>query len=468
MELCKAYLCLFGFCIRADKLAKIVDINRYLKSLKLTMINKQGLSVTTILYDKKIVKNNLYYILPRTELANLKINLINKLPPITSIDCNLSKSLSNEQILVVDDIINNTCTPDRINNGTATCVLNMMAGTGKTFVACGIINNLKMRTLYIVPKIILLHQTIKDINYMFGENLANKFDIDKCNPIAVCVINSALKIPDDILKQYSLIILDEVHMYCSPQRRQIFRKLASVVIGMSATTEDRLDGLDKILNYELAFDGIIRTDHLFTSTNNFIKIVNIINYKGPKEHTQNLVHENTGQIFTHYMHNQFINDPYRLKLVVNYINDLYSENHNIYAFAEEINILKKVMDSLSKSISIEAPELGLFIGGIKEDEINKMKTNARVLLSTYGYAGTGVSINKMSAIIFITPRKAGMKQILARILRKGSDESIPRIVIDIVDKNTALCHQLKERIVAYEFYKFSQTSKTVLWKDIVI
>lgn len=469
------YLCIDGLIIKEVILRELLrdKLLGYLNGLTIKCINNQGNIIKTPMYDTILMNGVKYTRLPRTEISNLidmgltGINII--LPKLRPIQCNLINDLHDNQAIVVDKLVDTVFTKDRINNGTATCILNMKAGTGKTFVACGLINAVKLQTIYIVPKVPLLEQAIKDMTLMFGDNIAGKYNSGISYPITVCVINTALTIPNDIRKTYSLVILDEVHSYCSPKRRDIFRKFTSpLVFGMSATTEDRKDKLDEIMVRQLVFDDIIRTDTLFIDDTTFKTTAKIIKYYGKDEYTDNLTHENTGKIFTHYMHNQYISDPDRLELITNELLELYdwrdthSNMHYIYIFAEELDILRKMMTyfldklrSLNRTdISVSSPEVDMFVGGTSKDEIERMIANSRVLLTTYGYAGTGISINKMSAIIFLTPRRANMKQIIARILRKGSNVDIPRIVIDIVDHKTALRHQVNDRILAYKFYNF--------------
>jgi superfamily II DNA or RNA helicase len=77
---------------------------------------------------------------------------------------------------------------------------------------------------------------------------------------------------------------------------------------------------------------------------------------------------------------------------------------------------------------------------------------ARIIIATFSYCGTGISIIRMSAIILASPRYSNMKQIIGRILRRGSDTSIARDVIDIVDYRTCLAHQFRIRKNAYDYY----------------
>ena len=95
-----------------------------------------------------------------------------------------------------------------------------------------------------------------------------------------------------------------------------------------------------------------------------------------------------------------------------------------------------------------------------------LKENARMLLTTYGYAGTGISIDKMTAIVFLTPRRAQMKQIIPRILRRGGDLSITRRIIDIIDKRTPMQYQYGDRSIAYDFYGMQVVASKVQWMDL--
>jgi hypothetical protein len=170
------------------------------------------------------------------------------------------------------------------------------------------------------------------------------------------------------------------------------------------------------------------------------------------------------------MNKQFLRDPFRNQLAIAALRELYTwrgpegQQHCIYVFCEEVEpldiIYRGFVDSFGED-AIVAPEIGKFTGGIKEAQIAAMRDGARIFLTTYGYSGTGVSIDKMTAIIFLTPRRANMKQILARILRRGGDQSITRRVIDIVDNKTGIKFQLGSRMLAYEYYGMEVENKKV-------
>jgi hypothetical protein len=273
--------------------------------------------------------------------------------------------------------------------------------------------------------------------------------------------------------------LDEVHSYCTEKRMNIFKMAsARVMLGMSATTNDRADGFDSLYHKELAFDGIVHAENIDGFTYDdviFTTEVSAIYYNGPNEYTKSLTHSSTGKIFVPYMIDQFIADPYRMKLLIREIRKLYdwSENgymHCIYVFCEERQPLGLIYSELKKSFEgIEAPELldvGQFIGGIKDAQITNLRNTARILLTTYGYSSTGISIDKMTAIVFATPRRTGMKQILARVLRRGGNLDIKRHIIDIIDNRTPLRYQYGDRAISYNFYNMAITTSKVRYDSI--
>ncbi|QYB17738.1 putative ATP-dependent RNA helicase [Pacmanvirus S19] len=511
MEIYKGFLTQNGFIVPVKTL-KLRFKNSYPKLLeKLTIVHRQKIGPPKIAKLYKIAEYNGISCmhLPRTMIKSLvngkiltTVDVI--LPKLIHIPAKLHTDLYDNQNLIIDHLCQNVFTEERIENGTATAILNLRAGMGKTFVAAGLIDRLKVKTLYIVPKRPLMLQCVKDLrsclypdegnpNIIIGQYGVTKKRDKSSNvllqDVTVIVINSAVERGADFFAKYSLIILDEVHSYCSEQRREIFRKATSrLCLGMSATTEDRNDGFDPIAHKELAVDGIIRAESIPKFTYEDIKFnckAKIINYSGPPEHTLNLSHETTGVIFTPYMHKQFMRDPFRLKLAVDELITLYDwrgplgEQHSIYIFAEEIKLLNIMLTALNRELTIrnrqdieiiapEATGIEMFTGGLKDEQVTKISTSGRVLCSTYGYAGTGISISKMSCIMFLTPRRANMKQIIARILRRGSDMNIPRNVIDIVDNKTCLRYQFGSRLIAYEHYGFEIEKQKVKYTDIVV
>lgn len=520
MDQHKGFLGLYGLVVPMCTLQARLGNKLPILLNKLTIVHRQkvGPPKRALMYKYAEYNGVRCIHLPRTLAKNFLDNKILTsvdmlFPPLREIPAQLCIDLFGNQQILIKYLLDNIYTDERIASGTACALLNLRAGMGKTFVAAGIIARLGLRALYIVPKRPLMVQAVKDLRACFYPDdglpppmLIGPYGKTKkkdpntnvaAQGVTVIVINSALDRDTEFFRGYSLVIYDEVHSYCSDTRREIFRKAsASVCLGMTATSEDRNDGFDPIAHKELAFDGIIRADAIPEFTYEDVEFeceAKIINYSGPESHTHNLTHEATGKVFTHYMHNQYINDKYRLQLAVDELIALYDwrsdhlDNdglplkHNIYVFAEELEILKTARTAFIAALAtrrrgdiiedIDLPEdtgLEMFTGGLKDDKITDIVKSGRILFSTFGYAGTGISILKMSAMLFLTPRKANMKQIIARILRRGSDTRIPRIVVDIVDKKTALQYQVGSRKLAYDFYGFVENLIKLKYTDIVL
>jgi hypothetical protein len=482
----KGYICQQGLIVNERELKTRfgAKYNAFLNKLTLYYRPKVGPPKRVVLYKltggNLVLPRSLCYVLGGGELGAVGVHAATArildievaLPPITIIPAQpLEIELYDNQKIIVDYLMT-VFTPDRIAAGTACALLNLRAGFGKTFVAAGIIAALKLRTLYIVPKRPLMVQAVKDLEVCFAGLKIGQFGTAKKNDpskhdVTVIVIDSALLRDLEFFAGYSCVVFDEVHSYCSDKRKKIFKMAGShVMLGMSATTEDRKDGFDAIAHKELAIGGVMHADTLPGFEYADIKFdtkVTVIRYNGPPEYTKSLTHESTGMQFTPYMNKQFLSDPHRNELALRSLRDLYDwtgpegQKHCIYVFCEEVAPLGILYNAFHESFGddVVAPECDVakFVGGIKDAQITAYKRDARILLSTYGYAGTGVSIDKMTAILFLTPRRANMKQILARILRGGGDRTITRRVIDIVDNKTSVKYQLGDRMCGYRYYE---------------
>jgi superfamily II DNA or RNA helicase len=407
------------------------------------------------------------------------VSVSNSLRPALCKIPDLLCELFPNQVLILDYLMEQSFTGNRIATGTSHALLNLRAGMGKTFVAAGLIARLQMRTLYVVPSVVLAEQATKDFKGCFSSGvcwmqtgsarLAEEF-------VTVVVINTALKQPPTFFAQYGLVIYDEVHTYCTDKRADIFRRCCPVAFGMSATTDQRNDTFDMISHAELTggLNGRVYKAAVtyaeqipgFTYDDvHFDTLVTVIKYNGPAHLTRTLKHPSTDKMFTPWMHEQFLSDPQRTAVAVEAIKELYNwrdgdKQHRIFVFCEEREPLKALYELLRQSFEVDAPELrdklaeetGHFVGGIKPQEIARCKQSARLLLTTYGYSSTGVSIAEMTACVFWTSRRSNMLQILSRILRRSGDQSIRRRVIDIVDNRTPMRSQYYERRNAYTYF----------------
>jgi hypothetical protein len=337
----------------------------------------------------------------------------------------------------------------------------MRAGAGKTFVAAALCGWLKQRTLFITPLKHLALQAKTDFETMLNAKCGIN---DPSADINIVIINTALTYTASDFAKYSFVIFDEVHLYCSERRRSIFSIAgAPYMLGMSATTSDRVDKFDKI--YYKSLGDPIHAHNI--SGFDFKQLafdlrIKLIKYHGGAEYTRTLLH--AGKPSVHLMYKQLMCDRIRMQIICDEINRFYEDPvRNIYVFAEECECLRNIIDFYreymkEKNADIADIELqddnqiGYFVGGLPSADINKIKLNARIVFTTYRLSSTGTSWTKMNAMILATPRKSGTTQLVGRILRQGSDIKIPRDIIDIVDMNTFLRKQLTARKQCYKIY----------------
>lgn len=477
-----AYLSYTGLLVPLNELSADPSYSKLLNKMTICHRPKIGPPQYAKMYEFVTIGGLKMIRIPRTYTLLFKTKVLYKaLRPIL-IPIGVLETLYKNQITLINHMCDVIYTPQRIATGTATCLLNLRAGMGKTFVAAGLIARLQVKTLYIVAKCALMVQAVKDLKGSLDTSLIGQLGgPKKCKVttplITVCVINSALLQPASFFSQFDLVIMDEVHQFCSPSRRKIFgMACAPMILAMSATTEDRTDGFDPIVHKELAFDGILRAEQIegFTYDEvNFTTKVTAIVYNGPPSHTEALTHPSTERLFCPSMYKQFLDDPYRMKMVIAELRELYDwrgpegQQHCIYVFSEERSplavIAAKMQEALGADVYVDAGE---FIGGINDAQIAKITASARIILTTYAYSSTGISIDRATAIVFLTPRRSNMIQILARILRRGGDQSITRRVIDIIDNRTPMKGQFSSRKIGYEYYKMEVERKKVEYTNL--
>lgn len=464
----------------------------FLNKLTTIVYNRVGPTTYVRSYSYELIGETRCILLPRTLAPKMRTLLDIKIvwPDPVPVEIKQNGELFPNQQVLLEYLVNTVYNERRLSDGTASCILNLRAGMGKTFLAAALIARLKLRTLYIVPRKPLREQAYDDLKAFLTsventphsnmgllshvENTPHSIIAKHGGPkkkssippgdalITLCVINTALKLSPEVCKKFDLVIIDEIHEFVSESRRSVFRKLnARAMMGMSGTTENRRDKLDPVVHRELVVDNIVRADAVPGFSYDEIKftgVVEVIAYKGPPEYTRALVNEATGMISSKLRHDQLVADPYRRKMTVEYIKRLHDEGHYIYVFGEEKDPMAPLLDDLRTLFPVDAPELEevyKFNGDTRVDDIQDIKRTARVLLTTYGYSGTGVSIDRFTAIVFYTPRRSNMCQIIPRILRRGGDPSIVRRVIDIHDVNTTAAGQLRDRRIAYDFYGFT-------------
>lgn len=444
-----------GPCIHKKYGPKIIS---YLESLEHTYVPRVGAAQKTNLLSYASDSAGEWLILPRSALYRLAGFAVHDMRGLRDIR---ARSGTNVDFLYDDQehIVSYICRELRQTLVAALC-LDLRAGYGKTFIAAGVIATLGARTLYIVPTRELARQVSRDIRatidneIMIAQSSKHLIEIAQGSRLnIVVVINTAMKARIDYGALFDLIVFDEAHMYCCQNRSQIFRVTQSRwILGLSATIGERRDGLDFAIPHY--FGRVVDAQDIpgfaYDNSQIFDVRVRAIHYLNPN--ARNIRHASTDMVFAHYMYEQFGRDMTRNNLIVSEAQKLLQDGHNVFIFSQERAHVELIAAQCIDAGIISREQCSVFYGGISAQDRADTLDRARLICATYSYSGTGISIVRMSAAILAMPRYANMKQIIGRILRRGSDVNIPRIIVDIIDDNTCLSRQWRWRKNTYAYY----------------
>lgn len=372
-------------------------------------------------------------ILPPNVVEKLTKNGICKLVTIAqcahTIHTDFMPILSDNQQIVVDNIVTHFRTNRRY-------YLQMATGHGKTRVGVAVVCEMKLRTLIIVPTEMIGIQWMMELE---GEDTI----IYRNGRIAswtIVIINTAREMKYEFIDQFNIIILDEAHEYISDCNGEIMWKLGDkYVLGMSASPLERPDKMDMWICHFLGkpqkaheIDGYDTSDIAFNVN------VKVIQYHGMHARGRTPI----------AVMNVLARDMKRVRLICDNVRSLrQSGSEGIFIFAET----HEYLDKIAKMLDNDGVVYKSLVGGVDSEAIDScIHDDACVILTTYGYSRRGVNLTRMTAIILATPRKHGLNQIVGRILRRNSDYSQPRHVVDIVDMNSNLSQQYATREAFYK------------------
>ena len=439
------------------------------------------------IYDKDIMIYPRFGFLKYIKKHFINYNLVNKIKEgeIPKIKFKWTGKFKNNQPIIAEHIMSNIFTKENAKNGKSGLILNLQAGQGKTFLATGLIEKLKRKTLIICHNRTILFQWYNILLQAYPENNIGLYygEAKEDGDIVVAVINSLLLDIMEIngekttsklfFKRFGYTIIDEAHEYCSKTRRNIYTRASSTyMLGLSATPLERKDGMD-IINVWGCGDVLdAKTIKGYTEEDIAFKgEVVKINYTGPKQFTQLITIGELDTISHSLMINQISDDFYRIHMIVKLTYELIRESKNIFIFADRREYLEKIRNEMTRfniytEIHIDDVKANRIVGGATDLEIKKAE-EGNVILTTYQFMGTGKSIPKMDAVILAHPRKSKCRQYVGRIFRLGSDYSITRKIYDIIDCFAHFPSQWYIRKKYYDEQKYSISYRNVNYKDIL-
>jgi hypothetical protein len=380
--------------------------------------------------------------------------------------------------------------------------MQMGTGLGKTRYAIAAAVRNGGSTFVVVPTKAIREQWLEEIASLFPTLRRTVYDNAhiQCRKPAVSaetydfvigIINTVRTQAEGFFSGYTTVIFDEAHELSSPVNLKALWLTQEVpwVLGISATPIERPDGLDRIVCHFLGKPIIAEKDipNFDIGAVNFCGRVREVNYSASPEYCETVL-TSAGTVSAIGTVGLIVSDPERLSLVASEVSRAYNlhntatnpnslglglapcgqvRTHGVFVFAEHraylpalrIELLKhfnsdeiavpELEDNVIQEDNPELQKVATLRGGATNEDMNQAR-KTRIVLTTYGYSRRGVSLVDMTTIVLASPRRNGMRQILGRITRRGSDESIVRLVIDIRDVRTALKGQSSDRRSIYK------------------
>ena len=328
-------------------------------------------------------------------------------------------------------------------------IISLQTGGGKTVCALYIASQLRLPALILVHSTFLRDQWVERIraflpNARIGTVQGETVDIeDKDIVVGMLQTISMKDLPPKTFERIGLVIVDECHHIASESFSQAIPKLTSkYMLGLSATPE-RKDKLMRVINWHLG-PILYQSD-----TNDKIDAgvrVEYIEFETDDEGFNTVELNKAGVMSTVHMVNKLVEFEDRNKLIIELIEDIYSEpDRNVLVLTDRVEHTKKILSMLPAHTQSET---GILSSGMKPGVRDEFCASKRILISTYQLVKEGFDVAKLNTLVMATPRP-DIEQIVGRILRvEKSKRTTEPLIIDIVD--TTFRRQFQTRLGLYK------------------
>jgi len=328
---------------------------------------------------------------------------------LPSINVEFTGELRPEQLVVKNEIV-------RDLNKTGSGCISAFPGFGKTCCAINIACNIKLKTLIIVNKIVLIKQWEESINdFSPGATIQKVKPKAKLEDCDFYIINAqnVQKMGLEFFSKIGLCVVDEIHMIMAETlSRSLHYIFPRYLLGLSATPY-RPDDLDILITYYFGNNKVIRKLH---REHHVYVIETGITYKIEKTIDGRL---NWGNLL-----DQQSEHEERNQTIIDIVRKFNTRNFLI--------LVKRVKQGRLLQIMLEEldEDVTSLLGN--SQEFNK---ESRILIGTCQKVGVGFDHKKLDALLLATDIEEYFIQYLGRVFR--TRDKIP-IVFDLVDDQQTL------------------------------
>jgi superfamily II DNA or RNA helicase len=312
-------------------------------------------------------------------------------------------------------------------NKTGSVLISMAAGSGKSITSMSICSTIKLKTLVIVNKLVLIKQW-KEAILQFCPTariqcLTTKSEMEDCDFYIMNAINVP-KMGKDFFQNIKTMIVDEVHLIMADKLSNLMNFVhPRYLIGLSATPY-RIDGLNILIDLYFGKDKIVKE----------MKNKHLV-YKVQTGFKPEVKVSDAGKVIWSSILDSQAKNKERNELIVNIIK--LFKDRNFLVLVKRVEHGEYLVERLNEEGEYTTSLLG-------SNQI--FDKEARILVATSQKAGCGFDHPKLDALLLATDFKEYILQIIARVMRRRDVEPI---IFDIVDDNPILFNHYKTRKETY-------------------
>jgi len=342
-------------------------------------------------------------------------------------DISFTGKLRDEQRIIRKQIINDL-------NTKRCSLMNLSVGKGKTITAINIACRIKLRTLIIVNRLILIQQwkeSIKEFTSSQGIVLSHKENIDIIDS-DFYIINAInlIKINQNILDTVGLVIMDEVHLLMTENSINGLLRLRPIyLLGVTATPY-RYDNTNILFDYFFGYSYDTNKNNLLNREHNV--------YISKTTFCPEIKMNRQKKVDWNYILNQQSENKSRNQMIINIIKQYTQTNFLV--------LVKRIIhaDIIQQLLINENINVYNYCQNVP---INIDDSKTFVIIGTVSKIGVGFNIPSLTGLIVGGDIKNYFIQSLGRVFR--TINNIPKI-FDFEDDYSILKSHLRERIKIYK------------------
>ena len=320
-------------------------------------------------------------------------------------------------------------------------ILSLYTGAGKTVLSIHAACQLKLKTLVVVNKTVLLEQWRDRISSFVPAakigTIQGPTEDTEDKDFVIAMLQS-LSQREYGMTGFGLAITDECNHVAAPTFSQAMLRInCPYTLGLSATPE-RKDGLTRVL---LWFIGPIFLT--LRRENEHIVQVQVMNHFGVG-YQQQPPPVRYGKLNFEAVVQMLCEDEARNQAIVDRVLQLPSERKALLLSARREHC-KALVDAIGS-------QAGLYLGGMHQRDLTAA-SEAKIVVATFSVAAEGLDIPALNTLLLTTPKR-DVVQACGRIMR-GALADTPPLVIDIHDRWPCLAGQYYARMGYYKQAGFS-------------